>query len=180
MSNAVFKQLWNDFVRAMRDAIWRVVRAGVLGAALGALLAGGGAYLIERSWPPSVLAYAATVAITLLLGYSVAATVALIEGARGLASAVSQLDDVARASADAGLNVLDAMVDAVDGPHRHGFLGRRGAVQSDGYASNGYASNDGYPSGSPSGYPSQVLAPPAYHSPASGDHPTWPMTSREH
>lgn len=177
LGEAVFKQLWNDFVQAMREAIWRVVRAGLLGAALGVLVAGGGAYLIERAWPPSMLAYAATVAITLLLGYSVAATVALIEGARGLASAVSQLDDVARATADAGLNVLDAMVDAVDGPNRHGFRGTRApTVQSGGYPSHGYASSDGYPSG----YPAQVLVPPEYHSPVSGDHPTWPMTTGGH
>src|SRR5690348_10538207 len=112
MSGAMFKQLWNDFLRAMREAVWRVVRAGVLATIFGALAAAGGAYLIDRNWPPPALAYAATIAVAILFGYAVAATVALIEGARGLASAVTQLDDVARAAADAGLNVIDAMVDA--------------------------------------------------------------------
>jgi hypothetical protein len=109
----------------MREAVWRVVRAGLIGVAVGALAVEIAAFALDGRWPPHPVAHVAAVAFALLLGYATATTVMLVEGVRGLGAAVSQLDDVARASAETGLNVLDAMVDAVDGPNRHGFRGQR-------------------------------------------------------
>lgn len=125
MAATMFKQLWQDFLRGMREAVWRVARAGFVGLVVGALSVEITAFALDGRWPPHLIAHVAAVAFALLLGYATATTAMLVEGVRGLGAAVSQLDDVARASAETGLNVLDAMVDAVDGPNRHGFRGPR-------------------------------------------------------
>jgi len=127
----MFKRLWQDVLRGMRAAVGRVVRAGLVGVVAGALAVEVAAFALDGRWPPHLIAHIAAVAFALLLGYATATTALLVEGVRGLGAAVSQLDDVVRASAETGLNVLDAMVDAVDGPDRHGFRGKRGpAVQT--------------------------------------------------
>lgn len=121
----MFKQLWQDVLGAMREAVWRVVRAGLVGVVVGALCVEIAAFALDGRWPPHLIAHVAAIAFALLLGYATATTALLVEGVRGLGAAVTQLDDVARASAETGLNVLDAMVDAVDGPNRYGFRGTR-------------------------------------------------------
>ena len=59
------------------------------------------------------------------LGYASAITDAAVEGMRGMVEAVAQLDLVVKATAGRGLDVIDAVVDALDGPDRHGFRGVR-------------------------------------------------------
>jgi hypothetical protein len=86
------------------------------------------ALVVDGRWPPDaphLIVHVAAGAFALLLAYAAVTTVMLIEGVRGLAGGVSRLDDMARAGAEVGLNVLDAMVDSVDGPNRYGFRGLR-------------------------------------------------------
>ncbi|HKD75321.1 MAG TPA: hypothetical protein VKB76_07485, partial [Ktedonobacterales bacterium] len=52
-------------------------------------------------------------------------TVAVVQTVRGVIFAAEHVDDVAGAVVDRGLDVLDATVDALDGPNRHGFRGTR-------------------------------------------------------
>lgn len=182
----MFKKLWQDFLRAMRAAIWRITRAGLLGVVIGALAVEIAAYMVDGRWPPHLAAHVAAGAFALLLGYAAAITVVVIEGARGLAAAVSQLDDVARATAETGLNVLDAMVDAVDGPDRHGFLGRRNPAIPPIPASTSVASAPvvAYPRVDPPVYDPSARAsqprsyppsyPPIYPQSDPQSHPTWP------
>ena len=117
----MFEHLWQQFFTAARHALGRIVRVWLLGVLIGALAMEGAALALGGGWPPRTFAHVAAVVLALVLGYAFAATTALIEGVRGLAAAAGQIDDVARAGADAGINVLDAVVDAVDGPNRHGI-----------------------------------------------------------
>ena len=48
-------------------------------------------------------------------------TAALVELIRGLAAASTHIDDVVKDVLSGGVNVIDAVVDAVDGPNRHGI-----------------------------------------------------------
>ena len=57
----------------------------------------------------------------LAFGYAAAITTALVEGARGMMAAAEFVEEEAKVAANAGINILDAAVDAVDGPQRHGI-----------------------------------------------------------
>jgi hypothetical protein len=117
--------LGGQFFRAVRQAIGRVLRAGLVGVALGGVAGEVAGYFIDGGWPDRRFIHVAAGAVALLLGYALAVTAALVEGVRGMVAAASHVDDVAQAAADTGLNVVDAVVDAVDGPERHGFRGTR-------------------------------------------------------
>lgn len=113
--------LWSTFFEAIKHAAWRVVRAALMGFVVGGIAVEVAGYFLNGGWPPQVFTHAASIAVALVLGYAAFVTVTLIEGVRGLAAAAGQIDDVARASVEGGINVLDAVVDAVDGPNRHGI-----------------------------------------------------------
>lgn len=113
--------LGRDFLRAIRHAIGRVLRGWLIGLLVGALLAEIAGFFVEGDWPSRPFVHAAAIALALTLGYAVAVTVAMVEGVRGMMAAATQLDDVAKVAATAGLGVIDAAVDAVDGPDRHGI-----------------------------------------------------------
>lgn len=117
----MFENLGREFFRAIRQAIWRISRGFLIGLVLGALAAEVAGYFIVGGWPPHTFVNIAAIAFAVVMGYGVAVTTALVEGVRGLIRAASQIDDVAKAAANTGLNVVDAMVDAVDGPNRHGI-----------------------------------------------------------
>jgi hypothetical protein len=121
----MFEHLGRDFVRAVWRAIGRVLRAALIGVVLGCLVGEAAGFAIDGGWPDRVFTHVAAGTLAIALGYALAVTVALIEGVRGLVATAERVDDVARAATDAGLNVLDAAVDAVDGPDRHGFRGVR-------------------------------------------------------
>jgi hypothetical protein len=121
----MIEHLGRDFLRAVWRAIGHVLRAALAGVVLGGLAGEIAGYFIDGGWPGRVFIHVAAGTLAVVLGYALAITVALVEGVRGLVATVEQVDDVARAAADAGLNVLDAAVDAVDGPDRHGFRGIR-------------------------------------------------------
>ena len=131
-------RLWE----ALRQAIGRTVRATLIGPVVGFLLIEGLAILlnsigesrfaIHLVWPPSVSlaptsAFVHVVAIlfALLLAYVLGFTVAVKETFHGLVYAAEHVDDAIAGVANEGLNLADAVVDAVDGPNRHGFTGRR-------------------------------------------------------
>jgi hypothetical protein len=63
----------------------------------------------------------ATAAFAITLGYAASMTAALVELIRGLAAASTHIDDVVKDVLSGGVNVIDAVVDAVDGPNRHGI-----------------------------------------------------------
>lgn len=113
--------LWRTFFQAIKRAVWRVTRAGLIGLVVGGIAGEAAGYFLNDGWPPQVFTHVSSIALALLLGYAAVVTVTLIEGVRGIAAAADQIDDVARASVEGGINVLDAVVDAVDGPNRHGI-----------------------------------------------------------
>jgi hypothetical protein len=134
-------RLWE----ALRQALGRTVRATLIGLVAGFLFIEGLAVLlnsigesrfaIHLGWPPSVSlaptsAFVHVVAIlfALTLAYLFGFTVAVKETFHGLVYAAEHVDDAIASVANEGLNIADAVVDAVDGPNRHGFTGRRESV----------------------------------------------------
>ena len=117
----VFTDFGRNFVTAVRKALGRVLRAGMVGLVLGALAAELAGFFLNGGWPPRVFTHLVAGALALVLGYALAVTVAAVEGVRGMVAAVTQLDDVVKVTADRGLDAVDAVVDALDGPNRHGF-----------------------------------------------------------
>ena len=63
----------------------------------------------------------AALAFAIAVSYAVALTVAVTEGIKGMVTVAESLDDVAKTTIDSGLNIVDNVVDAVDGPDRHGI-----------------------------------------------------------
>lgn len=139
MKSPVLARVWEAF----RQAIGHVVRAALLGLVLGLILVEALATILNRTggspagltltWPP-VVSFAPTTAFVhimavvfaLALAYIFGFTVAVTETVRGIVYAADHVDEAVAAVAGEGLNVADAVVDAVDGPNRHGFLGKRG------------------------------------------------------
>jgi hypothetical protein len=117
----MLEHLGHEFLRAVRRAFGRVLLGGFIGLLVGGLAAEAAGFALDGGWPPRQFVNIAAIAFAVVLGYAVAVTRALIEGVRGLVAAASQVDDVAKAAVDTGLNVVDAAVDAVDGPTRHGI-----------------------------------------------------------
>ncbi len=131
-------RLWE----ALRRAVGRTVRAALIGLVVGFLLIEGLAILlnsigesrfaIHLGWPPtvslaptSVFVHVVPVPFALLLAYVLGFTVAVKETFQGVIYAVDHVDEAIAVVANEGLNLADAVVDAVDGPNRHGFTGRR-------------------------------------------------------
>jgi hypothetical protein len=142
MQQSIIGKLWQAF----RQGLGRIARAGLLGLALGlALVEGAAAFwnhtaeaAVTLAWPhinvfaPTVFVHVTAIAFGLLLGWLLAFTVAVMQTLRGVFYAAEHVDDVAGAALDKGLDVVDVAVDALDGPDRHGFRGKRGpaTVQS--------------------------------------------------
>ncbi len=131
-------RLWE----ALRRAVGRTVRAALIGLVVGFLLIEGLAILlnsigesrfaIHLGWPPtvslaptSVFVHVVALLFALLLAYVLGFTVAVKETFQGVIYAVDHVDEAIAVVANEGLNLADAVVDAVDGPNRHGFTGRR-------------------------------------------------------
>jgi hypothetical protein len=113
--------LGRDFLRAIRHALGRVLQGWLIGLLAGALFAEAAGFFVEGDWPRRPFVHVAAIALAVTLSYAIAVTVAMVEGVRGMMAAATQLDDVAKVAANAGLGVIDAAVDAVDGPNRHGI-----------------------------------------------------------
>ena len=143
MSASLLPRLWEAFTRALG----RVLRAALLGLILGFALveilaiifnrAAGDSAGIVLAWPPSIsfasitlFVHVMAVLFALALAYLFGFTVAVTETFHGLVYTAEHVDDAVAAAATGGVNFADAVVDAVDGPNRHGFLGTRGPSQS--------------------------------------------------
>ena len=126
MSIPTFGDLRKKFFDGMWHAIGRILQGGLIGFLLAALSVEVAAYFLNSSsgatvWPPTVFTHVAALAFAIVVAYAVALTVAVAEGIKGMVSVAESLDDVAKTAVDSGLNVVDSVVDAVDGPNRHGI-----------------------------------------------------------
>lgn len=128
-------RLWEAF----KQALGRTVRAALLGLIVGFALVEGLAALLNvtggqvgatLAWPPSVFVHVIAALFALMLAYLLGFTVAVTETFHGLVYAAEHVDDAVAAVANEGLNIADAVVDAVDGPNRHGFTGRRDPAEA--------------------------------------------------
>ena len=139
MANKLLPRIWEAFTRALG----RVIRAALLGLIIGFALveilaailnhAAGDPAGITLTWPPvisfaplTLFTHVMAVLVALLLAYLFGFTVAVTETIHGLVYTAEHVDDAVAAAATGGVNFADAVVDAVDGPNRHGFLGTRG------------------------------------------------------
>ncbi len=133
--------------RAFREAFGHILRAAALGLVIGFVLGEVLAAILNKTagdptgltltWPPvisfaPVTAFVHVMAIlfALALAYAVGLTVAVNETIRGAVYAAEHVDDAIGAVAHEGVNVADAVVDALDGPNRHGFTGQRDPAHS--------------------------------------------------
>ncbi len=139
MKTTLTARVWEAF----RRALGHVLRAALIGLVIGFVLVEALAAFLNKTagdptgitltWPP-VISFAPTttfvhvmaVIFALTLAYLAGFTVAVTETAHGLVYAAEHVDDAVGAVANEGINLADAVVDAVDGPNRHGFTGRRG------------------------------------------------------
>ena len=129
-------RLWEAF----KQALGRTVRAALLGLIVGFALVeglavllnitGGGQVGATFAWPPSAFVHVIAALFALMLAYLLGFTVAVKETFHGLVYAAEHVDDAVAAVANEGLNIADAVVDAVDGPDRHGFTGRRAPTEA--------------------------------------------------
>jgi hypothetical protein len=136
-------RVWDAF----RLAIGHVLRAALIGLVIGLVVVEALAAFLNKTagdpagitlvWPPTISFAPATafvhimaVVFALTLAYLFGFTVAVTETVRGLVYAAEHVDDAVGAVANEGMNMADAVVDAVDGPNRHGFLGKRDQEQT--------------------------------------------------
>lgn len=130
-------------VNAGSLAFGKIVRAGLVALLIGALAievaallwnapAGAPSGIELNAWPPALhptyptlFTHALAVAFGLLLAYLVTLTVAVTQTLRGVVFAAEHVDDVAGALLEKGLETVDATVDVLDGPNRHGIRGKR-------------------------------------------------------
>ena len=113
--------LSKDLIRFVRHAIWEMARAFIIAAILGIIIAEAGGFFLVQGWPTNLFVHIATAAFAVTLGYAASVTTALVELIRGLGAASTHIDDVVKDVLSGGVNVIDAVVDAVDGPNRHGI-----------------------------------------------------------
>lgn len=118
---SMLNTLGRDLVRFIRHAIWEMLRAWLIGVIIGLIIAETAGFFLDPDWPTRIFVHVATAAFALTLGYAAAVTAALVELIRGLAAASTHIDDVMKDVLTGGVNVIDAVVDAVDGPNRHGI-----------------------------------------------------------
>jgi hypothetical protein len=143
MKTTLVMRLWEAF----RVALGRIVRATLIGLVVGFVFVEALAAVLNRTAGvpagitltlPPVISFAPVTAFVhimaivfaVMLAYLFGFSVAVKETFHGLVYAAEHVDDAIAAVANDGLNVADAVVDAVDGPNRHGFLGRRTPVKS--------------------------------------------------
>ena len=145
MSASLVVRIWEAF----RKTIGRVLRATLIGLLVGFVLVEGLATTLHLTtgspaglvlgWPPFIsfapntaFVHITAIVFGLTVGYLSGFTVAVMQTIHGLVYAAEHVDDAIGAVANEGLNMADAVVDAVDGPDRHGFLGKRGTGQQTG------------------------------------------------
>jgi hypothetical protein len=143
MKTTLVMRLWEAF----RVALGRIVRATLIGLVVGFVFVEALAAVLNRTagdpagitltWPPAVsfapitaFVHIMAILFAITLAYLFGFTVAVAETFHGLVYAAEHVDDAIAAVANDGMNMADAVVDAVDGPNRHGFLGRRGPTPS--------------------------------------------------
>jgi hypothetical protein len=118
---SMLNTLGKDLIRFIRHALWEMVRAGLIAMILGIIIGEAAGFFLVKGWPTDLFVHVATAAFALVLGYAASMTAALVELIRGLAAASTHIDDVVKDVLTGGVNVIDAVVDAVDGPNRHGI-----------------------------------------------------------
>ncbi len=139
MKTPLLAKIWEAF----RRALGYVLRAALIGLVVGFVLVEGLASILHVTtgspaglvwgWPPVIsfapnteFVHIMAIVFALTVGYLSGFTVAVTQTIQGLVYAAEHVDDAIGAVANEGLNMADAVVDAVDGPDRHGFLGKRG------------------------------------------------------
>ena len=105
----MIEQIGQSFFKAVRKAFGRIFRAGLLGLIVGAAAAELAGFALNGGWPPQLFTHIVAATVAVILGYAMGVTVALVEGVRGLVAAAGEIDDVAKAAANAGVNAVDAV-----------------------------------------------------------------------
>ncbi|HKV84708.1 MAG TPA: hypothetical protein VJN88_09140 [Ktedonobacterales bacterium] len=114
----MFVQMRGNFLDAVRHAIWRVLRAGLLGAFFGGVFVEILGAAVDGGWPGRLFVHFAALVVAALAGYAVGVTAAIFVGVRGMMTAADNLEDAARQATAGGFRMMDDIVDSVDGGQR--------------------------------------------------------------
>lgn len=99
--------LRHNFLRSVRRAIGKVLRAALIGIVLGALAGEAAGVALDGGWPPHLFVHVVAIAFAVVLGYALAVTTALVEGVRGMVAAAEAVDDATKSEINRVESVLD-------------------------------------------------------------------------
>jgi hypothetical protein len=114
----MFVQMRGNFLDSVRHAIWRVLRAGLLGAFFGAVFIEILGAAVDGGWPGRLFVHFAALVVAALAGYAVGVTTAIFVGVRGMMTAADSLEDATHQATAGGFRMVDDIVDSMDGRQR--------------------------------------------------------------
>jgi hypothetical protein len=103
------------------SSLEHIARAAIIGILVGIIIGEVLGFSLDTGWPEHPFVHIAAVLFGFLFAYAAAVTTALAAVIRGIVEVTMSLDDVAKAAMSDGVGVVDAVVDALDGPNRHGI-----------------------------------------------------------
>jgi NhaP-type Na+/H+ or K+/H+ antiporter len=114
-------RLRKALTRYVSTSLEHILRAAIIGILVGIIIGEALGFLLDSGWPEHPYVHIAAVLFGFLFAYAAAVTTALAAVIRGVIEVTASLENVAKLAANDGIGVVDAVVDALDGPNRHGI-----------------------------------------------------------
>ena len=114
-------RLRKALVKYVSSSLEHILRAAIIGILAGIIIGEALGFLLDAGWPEHPFVHIAAVLFGFLFAYAAAVTTALAAVIRGIIEVTASLENVAKLAANDGVGVVDAVVDALDGPSRHGI-----------------------------------------------------------
>jgi len=114
-------RLRKALMQYVSSSLEHIARAAIIGILVGIIIGEVLGFLLDSGWPQHPYVHIAAVLFGFLFAYAAAVTTALAAVIRGVVEVTTSLEGVAKAAAGDGVGIVDAVVDALDGPNRHGI-----------------------------------------------------------
>jgi len=114
-------RLRKALTRYVSSSLEHILRAAIIGILVGIIIGEVLGYLLDAGWPEHPYVHIASVLFGFLFAYAAAVTTALAAVIRGIVEVTAGLEGVGKLVANDGIGAVDAIVDALDGPNRHGI-----------------------------------------------------------
>ena len=114
-------RLRKALMQYVSSSLEHIARAAIIGVLVGIIIGEVLGFLLDSGWPQHPYVHIAAVLFGFLFAYAAAVTTALAAVIRGVVEVTTSLEGVAKAAAGDGVGIVDAVVDALDGPNRHGI-----------------------------------------------------------